>query len=930
MQTKNSVQGWFKGAVFMLAATLLTACGGPSDSELVLAAKDYLAQARVRAATIELKNALQENPQNAEARYLLGEINLSLGDIASAEKEFRRAAEAGWPDGQARIGIARAMLVRNALQALLEETGVEDSYPASVRANLYALHALAQAGLNNLPQAEQLMDKAMKLDAGALYVLKSSVLIRFATGDEAAANESMARALEAYGDKPEIILLSALVASGKNDQAGAIAAYQKVIALEPPGLVTMYGRRARLALARQELLSNDFDQAEKTLAPLFRHASQDLEVNYLGGFLAFKQGQLDLAEKRLLLVLKTVPDYVQAQLLLGSVSYAQGNFEQAAYYIARYVSAVPGDLRARKLLGLAYNKLGQRENAQAVLEPALKNNTDDAELLALVGLLQLQAGDTASGIRGLEQAVAAAPDDLVLKNKLARAYIFSGETEHAVKALNSVLAKGGDKKQGQALLIAAHMKARQFARAINTVRDMLRDFPDDPDVLTLAGNVYQTSKNRIEARKYFNQALQINPGHLPANLFLARLEELEGRTDKARSMYEALVQANKKDINALLALARLAAAQNRPKAMVGWLQQAAERAPRDFISRKALIEYYLREKQLREAELVLKEAAAIAPEDRAVLDFTARLRIAEGRYNEALAPLNKLVTGSPDLIYARTLLAEVYFRLDQRADVRRQLEIVLGKQSDYVPALALMANLELRSGHFDRALEYAVRVQKVQPELYAGYELAGDALMNQKDYAAAIINYDQAWQRMQLAGLAIKRSEALARAGRLSEAAGPLLAWLEYHPEEPRVLQSLADVFQRLKQNDKAVEAYEKLLKIQPDNVFALNNLAWLYSLHNNPEALELAKKASKLKPEDSGIQDTYGWILVQQGRAEEGRYILERAIKALPDVAEVQYHYAVALLKTGEEARAREILARLLKDGKPFEGRAEAQKLLK
>lgn len=930
MHIKNSVRGGVKCVVFILLAIVLNACSGPTDQQLVLMAKDYLSQSKVREAAIELKSALQENPKNAEARYLLGGINLSLGDAASAEKEFKRAADAGWPEEQAQIGIARAMLVRNARQKLLDEIKVKDSYSASARANLYALHALAQAGLNNLSQADSLLRKAVELDASALHVLESSIIMQLAAENLTGASKIVKQALVTYDSAPEILLLSAQLAISRNDQAAAATAYRKVIALEPHNLVTFYGRRARLGLARLETLEGSLDQAQAALAPLLKRGGNDPEVNFIGGLLAFRQGKLELAEKRLLSVLKVAPDHADTQLLFGTVSYAQNNYEQAAYYIAKYVSIEPGNLGARKLLGQAYSKLGEHEKARAALQSALEDNSGDAELLAQVGLLQLQAGDITSGIRGLEQAVKVAPDNLALKNKLAKAYIFTGETESAIKALNAMIATGGDKKQAQVLLISAHVKAEQYAQAIDVVLGMIKEYPDDPAILSLAGNVFEVSNDRSEARKYFNKALQVSPGYLPAAMLLARLEEFDGRVDKAESMYKKLVQTNKEDTNALMALARLAAAQKRSEDMVNWLKQASKRSPRDVRSRMVLAEYYLREKQLAKADLMLKEALDIVPGDNALLELEARLQMAEGQYNVALSSLNKLITKVPDSVYARTLLAEVYLKLNQLAGARQQLGIVLEKQPYYVSALVLMASLELQSGHFDKALNYAAKVQKIQPDLYMGYELAGDALMNKKDYAAAKTRYEQAWQRKSSAGLVIKLSGASARAGRFVEAAKPLIAWLDDHPDDVRVLQLLGAAHLNLKQNSKAIEAFEKVLKIQPDNVVVLNNLAWLYSLHNDPKALELVERAYKVKPEDSGIQDTYGWVLVQQGQVEKGRRILEQAVNALPGVAEVQYHYAVALLKTGEEAKAKKILGELLRNGEFFEGRDEAEQLLK
>ena len=75
------------GMLFIITAGVLVSCGSSaSDKELIESARNYLAEDQVRAASIELKNALQKNPKNAEARYLLGKVNAQIGDLASAEK----------------------------------------------------------------------------------------------------------------------------------------------------------------------------------------------------------------------------------------------------------------------------------------------------------------------------------------------------------------------------------------------------------------------------------------------------------------------------------------------------------------------------------------------------------------------------------------------------------------------------------------------------------------------------------------------------------------------------------------------------------------------------------------------------------------------------------------------------------------------------
>ena len=66
-----------------------------SDQEHVQRASEFQAQGKSESAIIELKNALQKNPKNAEARWRLGEIYISQDAGEQAESELKRAREFG-------------------------------------------------------------------------------------------------------------------------------------------------------------------------------------------------------------------------------------------------------------------------------------------------------------------------------------------------------------------------------------------------------------------------------------------------------------------------------------------------------------------------------------------------------------------------------------------------------------------------------------------------------------------------------------------------------------------------------------------------------------------------------------------------------------------------------------------------------------------
>ena len=139
--------------------------------------------------------------------------------------------------------------------------------------------------------------------------------------------------------------------------------------------------------------------------------------------------------------------------------------------------------------------------------------------------------------------------------------------------------------------------------------------------------------------------------------------------------------------------------------------------------------------------------------------------------------------------------------------------------------------------------------------------------------------------------------------------------YLTTDPSESRIKTMLAGMYLENDTN-KAIAAYVDVVKKQPENVIAHNNLAWLYHDKNDlDKALQHAKKAYEIAPHIPNVADTYGKVLLSSG---DKRGALKHASKASEltkgqDI-DIQLNYIETLIANSRSNEAKALLNKLPK----------------
>jgi len=130
---------------------------------------------------------------------------------------------------------------------------------------------------------------------------------------------------------------------------------------------------------------------------------------------------------------------------------------------------------------------------------------------------------------------------------------------------------------------------------------------------------------------------------------------------------------------------------------------------------------------------------------------------------------------------------------------------------------------------------------------------------------------------------------------------------------------------------DQAKAVYEQILKIDPNQPIALNNLAFRKAEEgvDLDSALAMAQKARQLAPNATNLADTLGWIYIKKNQSSDAERIFKDLVVKEPANYAFHYHYGMALIQKGDKASARRELEAALKNKPSKDDAGKIQDLL-
>ena len=677
-----------------------------------------------------------------------------------------------------------------------------------------------------------------------------------------------------------------------------------------------------------------------------------------------RAGDLERARIEYQNVLQQEPENLPAHEGLAAIWYERGATMRAVFHYSKVVTLAPGNLEARLRRAQLLAALGKTAGAGREAISILERSTGMAEALVLLTESVRDAAD----LKGAEDFLQKFPEKNTVWYHIATANLlnFRGERDKAKAALDRALALdpksaavhsalGGfyavTKNPGQA---AAEHK---LAAELSPIRSRMR----------LAQVGYLAQSGAIpEAIATLNEITRQAPDCQHAWRALSQIAVAEKRTDDALRFLEKALALDAADYEALILRARIWHLQGDVKKAIAEFQRIGTMFPGVGLEKHQLGVALLQTNDVAGATTALEQAAGMFPDNFEAVILLAQLQLRAGQYQSAANAMSGVLSRRSDLVQPYLLLIEAmkglgrldalvavfaqnlatnpnnsllhhmlgvtYGQQAKTAEARRSFEQALAVAPNFAPALAELGNLDLLEGKKDAALQRAKTMIEKAPTLSAGPLLAARAYEAQGKWSEA--------EAAALEAVRLEPNQAAAY-GVLVHAfvarkdepgiGGKVEAFLAKFPNELFAVRVGAEVYVAFKDYPKARDLYEKFLATNPNFTLVLNNLASLYAdqLNQPDRALELARKARAIAPDDAAVADTLGWILIQRKEYAEALPLVEESAKTLSANGEVQYHVGLANRALGRHEPALAAFRLAVAVPGEFSGKAEAKRIL-
>jgi tetratricopeptide (TPR) repeat protein len=591
---------------------------------------------------------------------------------------------------------------------------------------------------------------------------------------------------------------------------------------------------------------------------------------------------------------------------IGAILFAEKQYADAEPYFRKAIDKDKSSYQGYMNLYRDYMIEQKTGEAEALLKEAIQNNPKTPVYMERLAYHYGALGRRDDMLNVLAQIKAHAQDFDAVYQIVGNFYLRAGDTDSALREYREGIVKDPKHKSNyQKAIIEVLLRQGKRAEATEVNNQILKDNPKDPDAKSLAATFLLDQGDVNAALTQLQAVVTSSPDNAVARFQLGRAYLASNRPDAreaARQEFQRAINLRPDYLSPRLGLAELQVGHAEYQAALDSVQEIMKRDPNNVNAKIVQSQAYLGQKKFEDSDTLLAGMLKSNPSSPDVFFQAGVNALAQGKPKDAEAAFMRAYQLNPT--NGKSLMGVV------RADIQQ--------------------------GQPDKAMALLDSESKKAPNRLDIPLLMGTTAQQEGKYAESLTYFNKVLNGLDQksktrADLYLDIAQTYRLQGNLDSSISYIQKAREILPENPTVLSDLGLVTDLAGRRTEARQAYEACLKVDPNNALILNNLAYLMAETNADldVALNDAQKAKGLQPNLPEISDTYGWILLKKGLADQAVTVFQDLVNRVPGNSTYRFHLAKAYQEKGDAAKATAELREALKHSPPRQEQQDIQDML-
>lgn len=423
-------------------------------------------------------------------------------------------------------------------------------------------------------------------------------------------------------------------------------------------------------------------------------------------------------------------------------------------------------------------------------------------------------------------------------------------------------------------LAQLYITQHDYPRAINAYERLCKAGQEREDVLQIMLSLYASQNNYARMIDVLNRLEILQGSSEQISLTKMQIYEQQGRKDKELAELRRLVAKNPFDLNYRVMMGNwLLQNGNADKALKEY-RAVLKEEPDNTAAQMSMLDYYRAKNQTANADRLLHQLLVSKKTSKESKITLLRQEVMEsdkaGGDSARIMGLIDLALSQPQVDGSLYMFKAAYMNLkkmpvEQINDVYTQ---VLAVEPENVSARYQLISYWWNKNDYDRVIALCKPAEEYAPQEMIFYYFQGMAQYQKDDADGTLATF-----RKGVAQINDKSNSDMAA----------------------ELYLIMGDILHSKGMDEESYQSYDSCLQWKPDNLPCLNNYAYNLSLEGKQleKAEQMSFRCVKEEPTNSTFLDTYAWVLFRQGRFDEARIYIDKAIENDSAVSSVELEHA-------------------------------------